>query len=179
MTILLTIVGILAGLIALILIIALFVDRHYTIEEEITIQKNKDSVFDFVKQMRHQNQYNKWVMLDPNVRLEYVGTDGAEGFVCRWDSDLKQAGQGVQTIKRVIPGSQVDYDIQFIKPFEGWATAYLKTNDSGLDATNVKWSFSSSMKYPMNIMIPIFGMKKMLHKDLAISLNNLKTILEK
>ncbi|RAV98996.1 SRPBCC family protein [Pseudochryseolinea flava] len=179
MTILIIILFILGGFIAFILIVALFVDRHYTITEEVIIQKPNDAVFDFVKQMRNQNQYNKWVMLDPNVRLEYIGADGTEGFICKWESDLKQAGKGQQTIKRVIPGSQVDYDIQFIEPFEGIAAAFLKTNEVGTDTTNVKWSFSSSMKYPMNIMIPIFGMKEMLRKDLALSLNNLKTILEK
>lgn len=179
MIILTTIGAILIGSIAFILILALFVDRHYTIEEEIHIQKPNHDVFDFVKQMRNQNQYNKWVMLDPNVRLDYVGIDGTEGFICRWDSDLKQAGQGEQIIKRVIPGSQVDYNIRFIKPFEGEASAFIKTNEAGLDATKVRWSFSSSMKYPMNLMIPVFGMKKMLAKDLAISLSNLKSILEK
>lgn len=179
MTILITIASILIGLIALVLIVALFVDKHYTIEQEIHIQKSNSDVFDFVKQMRNQNQYNKWVMLDPNVRLDYIGTDGTEGFICRWNSDLKQAGQGEQTIKRVVPGSQVDYEIRFIKPFDGFASAFIKTNEAGLDSTKVKWSFSSSMKYPMNIMIPIFGMKEMLRKDLAISLNNLKSILEK
>jgi hypothetical protein len=179
MNILIIIVAVVASLIAILLIVALFLEKSYTIAQELVIQKPKDQVFEYVKDLRNQSQYNKWVMHDPNVKLAYTGTDGTEGFSTRWESADKKVGKGEQTIRRIVQGSQIDYDIVFIEPFEGKASSFIATNESGVDSTNVKWSFSSGIKYPMNIMIPLFGMKEMLRKDVALSLNNLKSVLEK
>ncbi len=44
--------------------------------------------------------------------------------------------------------------------------------------TLVKWGFSSQMKYPMNVMLLLMNMEKMLGKDMEISLENLKKQLE-
>jgi hypothetical protein len=46
------------------------------------------------------------------------------------------------------------------------------------DQTKVIWSFESSMKYPMNIMLVFMDMPGMLGNDLQTSLNTLKTVLE-
>jgi hypothetical protein len=179
MNILIIIFAIIASLIVILLIVAAFVEKNYTIEQEIVIKKPKEDVFDYIKELKNQSQYNKWVMQDPNVKLDYVGTDGTEGFLTRWESADKKVGKGHQSIRRIVAGSQIDYDIVFIEPFEGKASSFIKTNENGLDSTHVKWSFSSGMMYPMNIMVPIFGMKEMLRKDIELSLNNLKSVLEK
>jgi uncharacterized protein YndB with AHSA1/START domain len=179
MNILFIILVIIASLIAIVLILALFLEKDYTIEEEIVIQKPKDQVFQYLKVLKHQTQYNKWVMQDPEVKIAYMGTDGTEGFLTRWESADKKVGKGEQTIRRIVPGKQIEYDILFIEPFAGTASSFIKTNEHGFDSTNVKWSFSCGIKYPLNIMVPLFRMKEMLRKDIATSLENLKSVLEK
>ena len=166
------------GLITLMLIVALFIKKDYTIVRDITIAAPKQLVFDYIKHMKNQDKWSKWVMADPNVKLENKGTDGTVGFVVSWDSKNKQVGKGEQEIKKIVEGEQMDLEIRFIKPFDGIAKAYFKTESMGAQ-TKLTWSFSSSMKYPMNILMPIMGMEKMLGNDLAISLSNLKAILEK
>jgi hypothetical protein len=54
------------------------------------------------------------------------------------------------------------------------ATEFISDNQ-----TRVKWSFSSRMKYPMNIMLLTMNMEKMLGGDLLTGLKNLKSVLEK
>ncbi|MBA2761849.1 MAG: polyketide cyclase, partial [Segetibacter sp.] len=48
-------------IIAIPLIIALFVSKEYNIEREITINKPKQEVFNYVKNLKNQDNYSKWV----------------------------------------------------------------------------------------------------------------------
>src|SRR5262249_13104108 len=125
MSTLLIILIIIAVIIAIILIAAAATSTEYAIERDITINRPTDRVFDYVRHLKNQDNFNKWVMVDPNVRKEYRGTDGTPGFVYAWDSDNKQVGKGEMEIKRIAEGKRVDMDIHFIKPFEGDAAAYI------------------------------------------------------
>lgn len=179
MTIVIYILGAIVSLLVLVLIVALFVKKNYSLQRQITINRPKQEVFDFVKLTQNAMGYNKWFMTDPNHHKELHGTDGTPGFVYVWDSDVKQAGKGEQEIKSIIDGSLIKHEIRFIKPFEGKADATMETKDDGNGQTIVVWAFSSGMKYPMNIMLLLMDFEKVLGKDLEESLQNLKTLLEK
>lgn len=118
-------------------------------------------------------------MMDPQMKKEYKGIDGTPGFVSAWESDNKKVGKGEQQLTKLTEGQRVDYDIHFIKPFEGMANACMKTEGIPGNAANVKWGFSSAMKYPMNIMLLFMNIPEMLAKDLQTGLANLKNVLEK
>jgi len=62
-----------AAFIGLLLFAALFVKKEYTVEREITINKPKVEVFAYIKQLKNQEHYNKWVMIDPNMKKTYRG----------------------------------------------------------------------------------------------------------
>lgn len=164
------------GLIVLVLIVALFVKKSYVIERKIKIGKPKQQVFDYIKLIGNSEHYSKWVMLDPNSRRKRRGTDGTVGFVYAWDSDVKSVGKGEQEIIAIEEGESVQHQIRFEKPFKGEAIATMRVNGNG--STIVVWTFSSAMKYPMNIMM-LFNFEKMLGDDMQESLQNLKTQLEK
>jgi LPS O-antigen subunit length determinant protein (WzzB/FepE family) len=55
-------------LIALPLIVALLVKKEYTVDREITINKSKREVFNYVRHLKNQDNYSKWVMMDPNMK---------------------------------------------------------------------------------------------------------------
>ncbi|CAN5602141.1 SRPBCC family protein [soil metagenome] len=164
-------------IIAIPLIMALFIKKDYTVQREITINKSNDVVYNYVKYLRNQEQYSKWVMTDPAMRKKLTGTDGTVGFIYAWDSDNKQAGKGEQEIMQLQEGKEVDTEVRFIKPFEGIAHIIMTTETAGENQTKVSWGMTGQNKYPMNFMNLFIG--NMLGKDLDVSLNNLKTILEK
>lgn len=166
-------------LIALVLIVALFVNKQYEIEREIVINKNKAQVFDYIRLLKNQDYYSKWNMTDPNSKREYKGNDGTVGFYTSWDSENKSVGKGEQSIAKIIEGERIEFDLHFIKPFDGKATSYMALTAVNENQTSVKWGFKSSMPYPMNIMRLIMNMEKMLGDDLQVGLNNLKSNLEK
>ena len=178
MKIFLIILAVLVSIIVILLIAALFIKKDYALEKEITINKPKQAIFDYVVLMKNHKNFNKWMMVDPNMKVDYTGTDGTPGFKLSWDSENKQAGKGVQEIVSVNAGDRINYKITFIKPFDGKADAYISTTENGDDQTKVKWGFSSAMKYPMNAMMLFVDIPKMLGKDLDTSLVNLKKIME-
>jgi hypothetical protein len=177
MNTLLIILAIIAIIIAIPLITALFIRKEYTIEREITIAKPKQEVFNYVRYLKNQDNYNKWVMIDPNMKKDFKGTDGTVGFVYAWDSNDKSAGKGEQEIKKIIEGERIDVEIRFEKPFEGVAVAPIRTESLSGDQAKVRWGMTGRSKYPMNLM-NLF-MDNMLGKDLEASLVTLKGILEK
>ena len=179
MNTLLTIFGIIAGIVIVVLIVAAVAPKDYNVQRSITINKPRQEVFAYIKYLRNQDNYNKWVMTDPHKLMTYRGTDGTEGFASAWDSDIKQAGKGEQNIKKIIKDERIDIQVVFIKPFAGVADTYMAMQSVTNNSTSVKWNFDSRMSYPMNIMLLFVNMDKILGADLETSLNNLKNVLEK
>ena len=169
----------LVSLLALVLIVAIFLKKEYAVEREITINKPKAEVFEYVKLLKNQDNFSVWAMRDPNMKKEFKGTDGTVGFTSAWDSDMKHVGKGEQEIKKITEGERIDYELRFIKPFEATDNAYLSFASADSTQTQVKWGFDGKMKYPMNIMLVFMDMDKMLGSDLETGLQNLKAVLEK
>jgi hypothetical protein len=178
MNLLLTIVSGLVGLIVLLLIIAAFSKKKYSVSTEITIKQPKQLVFDYLKLLKNQDNFSKWALMDPSMSKEYRGTDGTVGFVSAWDSNKKNVGKGEQEIRKIKEGEQIDFEIRFIKPFAGLAQAYLTTDSLSDEVTLVKWGFTSKMAYPMNLMLLVMSMEKNIADDLHTGLLNLKKLLE-
>lgn len=168
-----------AVVIALLLVTALFVKKEYTVERALTINTSKQEVFEYIKLLKNHAEFNVWSMMDPEMKTEYTGTDGTVGFKSAWDSKNENVGKGEQTIAKITEGERVDFDLHFIKPFEGIAKAYMSTTASAENQTTVKWAFESKMPYPMNLMLVFMNMDNMLGADLEKGLLNLKNNLEK
>ena len=161
------------------LLMALFIKKDYAVEQQITIDKPKNEVFEYLKLLKNQDNFSVWANMDPNMKKEFRGTDGSVGFISAWESSHKKVGKGEQEIKKISDGERIDYEIRFIKPFAGKANACLITESVNDIQTRVKWHFESRMKYPMNMMLLFMNMDKMVGNDLATGLSNLKTVLEK
>jgi hypothetical protein len=168
---------VIGALIAIPFIIALFVKKEYRIEERVTINKSTPDVFNYIKFVNNQEHYSKWVMTDPDKQKTLTGTDGTVGFIYAWKSEDKGVGQGEQEITALIENKKMNSEIRFIKPFEGTGYVTMLTDSAGANETQVTWSMEGKSKYPMNIMNLFMG--KVLHKDMQISLQNLKNNLEK
>lgn len=177
MRILKRILIILLAVTVILLVIGLFLDKDYTIQRDVTINKPQAEVFNYIKYLKNQNNYSKWARMDPNMKTSFTGTDATPGYISAWEGN-KDVGKGEQEIKKIKEGESVDYEIRFFKPWESTAQAKMQTAPVSPAQTKVSWSFSGHMPYPMNLM-RIFGMEKMVGDDLQTGLNNLKEILEK
>ena len=177
MYILITILAIIGTIIVLILVVALFTKKDYSIQRDIVINRSTPEVFNYIKHLKNQDYYNKWVMKDPNMKKEFRGTDGTVGSVYAWDGN-KQAGAGEQEIKSIVDNERIDIEIRFVRPFAAVSSGPFVTQALSADQTKLTWGLSSTMKYPMNAMLLFMNMDQLLGKDLETSLINLKNILE-
>lgn len=165
------------ALLVVALIAGLFMEKDYSIEREVVINKSKDEVYNYIKYLKNQDNYSYWNKQDPNMRHEYKGTDGTIGFISSWKGNDK-VGIGAQEIKNLKEGERIDLELRFKEPMEMTNNAYMTTTDEGSSKTKVVWGFSGRLTYPMNVMMPFMGMDNVLGTQLKDGLNNLKKILE-
>ena len=157
------------------LIVAIFVKKDFAVVREVTVNKPKQEVFDYIKLISNQNKFNVWIKKDPNAVMESTGTDGTVGYISKWDSKVKEVGKGEQEITSIKEGDSLNMALHFYKPMDSKATAFYNTEAIGANQTKVKWGFNGKMAYPMNFMLLFVDMDKMLGKDLQAGLDNLKT----
>ncbi len=167
-----------AALVAIPLIAALFIKKDYAVTRSIDIKKPKSEVFEYIKSLRNQDNFSAWSKMDPNMKKSYLGTDGTIGFKASWDSDNKDVGAGEQEIVKIDEGNSISSSLHFIKPFEGLADVNMATKEKSENETTVTWNMKSQMKYPMNFMLLFLNMDDMIGKDFASGLQNLKGIME-
>jgi hypothetical protein len=172
----LKIVALLVGVIIVIpLVFAVFIDSRYAVEREIIINRPNTEVFEFVRHLKNQDHYSKWVRMDPEMKKDFKGEDGSVGCIYFWDGD--KAGKGEQKIIAIKENERIDAELHFIKPLEGIAHTKMTTEQVSGDQTRVTWGMEGENKYPMNFM-NLF-MSSMLGTDLDESLQTLKSVLEK
>ena len=176
MTILLSILFAIGGIIALFLLMALLVKKDFALEKQIVIKKPKATVFNYLKLIKNQEKYSVWVMKDPNIKIVYSGTDGTVGFISSWTSDDKNVGIGAQEIIKLNEGESMEVEVRFKKPFEAINYASTVVTATGDGQTQVSMTFTGKHKFPMNVM-NLF-MDKLVGRDMQQNLVNMKTNLE-
>lgn len=146
------------------------------IEKTVSINRNINEVFNYLKQTKNQDNFSEWNMKDPNMKKDYVGTDGTKGFIYSWDSKDKSVGAGSQEITNITEPGRIDYQLRFTRPMQNTATSGFILEKTGENNTSVTWKFQSKSKFPMSLFASFF--KKILGKQLNQSLQNLKAVLE-
>lgn len=165
-----------AGIIAAILVIAILMRKKHYVNREIIINAPRQKVFDYLKLLKNQDNWNNGAMTAPDRKKEFKGTDGTVGYIYAWSGN-KKAGEGEKEIMNIIEGKRIETEIRFVKPMSALAYITMETESLSDNQTKVNLSNTGILKYPLNIMIPVF--EKMFAKDMDSSLSNLKNILEK
>jgi len=169
------IIFIVIGVIVVIpLAIAVFVNTEYHVKRDVIIDKPRNEVFNYVRFLKNQDRFNKWVMADPEMQKDFRGTDGAVGCVYYWNGE--KAGKGEQELIRIVEGERIECAIRFIKPFENTANAQITTSEITPNKTRVTWGMTGTNAYPMNFMNLFIN--NLLGGDLNESLCALKNVLE-
>ena len=153
----------LLAVVAFVLVAALFVKKQFKVERSVTIEQPKNQVFNYIKYIKNQNEFNVWSQMDPNMKEEFSGTDGTVGFIHSWEGN-KQVGIGEQEITNIVEGERIESELRFKEPMESTGHAYMTTQTVNENDTEVTWGTTGKMNYPMNIMC-VF-MDNMLGKDL-------------
>lgn len=169
------VVYVLIFLIGILLIVAYFMKRNHYVQREIIINAPRQKVFDFLRFLKNQEQFNKWAKAGGNRQEKFTGEDGTVGFIYAWSGD-KSAGEGEKEIMKIVNGERIETEIRFIKPMKISAFVIMETHAVSENQTKVNMINGGNLNFPFNIMIPIA--EKNFGKDMDASLVSLKKILE-
>src|SRR5690606_2063858 len=157
-------------IIAIPFIIALFVSNDFQARSTILIDKPREEVFEYVRQVSNQEDFGVWFKMDPDIKLISEGTDGTEGFVLRWESDV--VGNGSQTITRIVGQDSIISKLDF--GFGDPPTGYFALRPMGDSQTEVTWGIKGRTPYPWNFMSLFVDM----NKEFEVGVSNLKKEME-
>ena len=177
MKVLKKIIFVILGIIAFLLIVAIFVPKSYTVSVKEVINKQKSEVFEYVRMLENQKQYSVFVLADPDLNPQITGIDGTVGAIQKWNSKLDEVGEGEQEITAITP-DRIDVDLRFKRPFEGNAKAANIFRSISENQTEIISEFYSNDRYPLNLMSYFIG-RKMMKDSETQNLQNIKKILEK
>ena len=172
-----TVLYILAGIGVLVFILAMIAPKSYDVSRNIKVRQSVPVVFEYLKYLKNQDNWSPWGKRDPNMKKEFVGSDGEVGATSKWEGN-KEVGSGEHEIKRIVENEVIESELRFLKPFKSQSDAYLKVKEMGADETEVTWGFSGKNKFPVSIMMLFMNMDKTVGKDFEEGLLSLKDILE-
>ena len=175
MNIFINVFAVLAVFFVFLLVLAYFMKKEHYVKCEIIINAPLQKVFNYIKLLKNQDEFNTHAMVSPDRKREFKGIDGTIGYIYSWTGD-KNAGIGEKEIINIIDGKRIEAEIRFTKPMVAKATITMETELLSENKTKLTWSNAGILKYPLNIMIPI--MENSVAKGMKISLINLKSILE-
>ena len=167
------------ALVAAILIVGVFAPKKFHIERSVEVSLPKDSVYQYLKYLKNQDQFSVWARKDPKMKKTYTGTDGIVGFVSAWESKDNNVGTGSMELVKLTPGERIDMHLRFKVPFENEDDAFFETSSINANKTRVIWGFDGSSPYPWNALSYLLKMDEMIGKDLEGGLKKLKSVLEK
>lgn len=172
----LKIIGILILIVVVYGIIAILAfDKNYHYEKSIVINAPKEQVWQHTGSLKAYNVWDPFSKADKNVKMTYSGTSGEVGDSYHWLGN-KDVGEGKQTVTEIVPNEKMVTQLQFIKPWEGFAKATFTLTPEG-NSTKVTWTIDNELTPMMKPMKPMMDMQ--MEKMFEQGLGDLKKICEK
>jgi len=164
-----------AGLIAVLLLIAIFLPSDYRIERSIEISQPVPVVFDQVADFNHWLAWNPWTDTEPTARNTISGAPKTVGSSWAWEGE--ELGKGSLTINEIIPNQAIRSTLRFIEPQQMVARDSWSFVPAGT-GTKVIWANEGKLSYPMERYVGLF-MDSILGSDYEKGLAKLKRVAEK
>jgi uncharacterized protein YndB with AHSA1/START domain len=164
----------LAGLVALFFLIAVFLPGEYTVERELTIQKPVDQVFNLAADYELRETWDPWVEKDSTAIVTVTAAEGLIGSKWAWGGD--EIGAGNSVIDKVDSNKAIHSTITFTEPRES-QIQIVWTFEEVEGGTRVVWSMTGEANYPVGRYFALF-VDGMVGPDLEKGLANLKNVLE-
>ena len=159
-------------LVGIVLLIAAVLPKTFHAGSEIIVNRNVSDVFNYVKQIKKQGEYDNWSRQDPNIHKEYKGEDGTVGFEYTWKSD--KVGNGKQVITYIQEGKRVEMNL-FFNDSDEPNKSFIAVDSIAPNQTRVTWEIDGKIPFPFNLFTLFYDM----NKDFSQGLVNLKNNLEK
>lgn len=135
-------------------VVAMFSKNKYTLVREIVINRPIGEVFAYIKLLKNQQAYSKWLSLDPATKIGYKGAPyGMPGYIMTFNSKSRKAGIGEWENVQIVENEMVTFNLRFLKPFPFVANGHMAVKAEASAQTRLTWEYNSGMKWPANFML--------------------------
>lgn len=132
---------------------ALLKSPDFRVERSITIDAPPEAVFVWFNSHKKFNEFNPWLKMDPDAKVEYAGPETGVGAISTWDGKL--TGKGKATITESKPNELVRLRMDWQEPMEGVSTVdYLFKTEGG--KTTVTWAMYGSNDGLLTKVVSLF-----------------------
>jgi hypothetical protein len=160
------------ALVAVLLLVILTRPATYRVVRATQVAASPAEVFARVADFHGWQAWSPWAKLDPSMKTEYAGADGAPGATYHWVGN-KDVGEGRMTIVQATPPERVVIKLEFIAPFAAVSTTTFTMQPSG-QGTEVAWLMEGDNTFMGKAMSLFGGMDAMIGKDFEKGLAQLK-----
>jgi hypothetical protein len=148
----------------------------FEVKRAQSIQAPADRIYPLIDDFHNWASWSPYEKLDPTMTKTFSGARSGEGAIYNWAGNNK-AGQGRMEIAEASAPSRIRIKLDFLKPFEGHNTAEFTLEANG-PSTNATWAMHGPQPFLFKLMSVFLSMDKMLGKEFAAGLANLKAIAE-
>jgi Polyketide cyclase / dehydrase and lipid transport len=148
----------------------------FSVTRSAVINAPADRIFGLINDFHHWASWSPFEKLDPAMNKTFAGPASGPGASYSWTGN-KKAGAGSMTISGSTPSSTVNIAMAFLKPFKSESNVQFLITPSGA-AHEVTWTMSGKNQLASKVMSVFMSMDKLIGKDFAEGLSNLKRVAE-
>jgi uncharacterized protein YndB with AHSA1/START domain len=148
----------------------------YAVTRSTSIDAPPEHIFRMINDFHEWAKWSPFEKLDPAMAKTFGGADSGVGSLYAWVGN-KRAGAGSMHITGSKPSSHVTIDMTFLKPFKSQSTVNftIEPSASGTrQASRVTWAMTGNNQFISKVMSVFVSMDKLIGKDFAEGLANLK-----
>jgi uncharacterized protein YndB with AHSA1/START domain len=163
--------------VAVVLILAANKPDTFGVRREIDIKAPPEKIFALINDFHQWGSWSPWENKDPAMQRNFSGAASGKGAVYSWEGN-KNVGSGRMEIIGAAAPDKIVIKLDFLKPFEAHNTAEFTMQPLG-NVSHVTWLMHGPANFMVKIMHVFMNMDKMVGKDFATGLDNLKRLTEK
>ena len=167
---------VLLGLIALLLIVVALQPDDFRYSRSTVIAAKPEVVFPHVNDLKQWDDWSPWAKLDPNMKEEYSDpTSGKEAWHS-WNGNA-EVGEGKMTIVESRPSELIRIRLEFLKPMQAVNDTEFTFKPEG-EGTRVTWTMAGKNGFVGKLFCLLMNMEKMLGDQFAQGLAKMKEVVE-
>lgn len=145
------------------------------VSRSVTVEAPPAVVFGHIADLEKFQEWSPWAKVDPTMKTQLNGPPDAVGSSYSWQADKMGVGSMIFTGKR--PAEEVNYRLEFKKPFEATNQVTFTTKPAG-NGTAVTWQMTGRNNFVFKAMGIFVNFEEMCGKDFDKGLANLKKLSE-
>lgn len=172
-----TILLVLLGLVAVLLLAAAFRPVQFRYERHALISAPPSAVFPYVNELRQWTTWSPWEKMDPGMKRTFTGPAAGVGSVYAWDGN-RHIGAGRMTIVDSRADEWVRLKLEFFRPFACTNRGELTFAPEG-SGTYVTWSMEGNNTFMGRLAGLFINMDKMCGGQFEEGLATLRRLCER